>query len=154
MALLATGSKAPEFSLSDDAGEPRKLSEFLAKGPVVVYFYPKDDTPGCTAEACKFRDDYEDFVSAGAEVVGISSDGGSSHRAFKDKHRLPFVLLSDPDAQVARSFGVKKVLGLLPGRATFVLDQQGLVQLSFSSQLNMHAHVNEALETIRRISKR
>lgn len=154
MALLATGSKAPEFSLSDDAGQPRQLSEFLAKGPVVVYFYPKDDTPGCTAEACKFRDDYEDFVSAGAEVVGISSDGGSSHRAFKDKHRLPFVLLSDPDAQVARSFGVKKVLGLLPGRATFVLDSQGVVQLSFSSQLNMHAHVNEALEAIRRISKR
>lgn len=151
MAILAAGSPAPDFCLADENGDSHRLSELLQHGPVVVYFYPKDDTPGCTAEACKFRDDYEDFTAAGARVLGVSTDGASSHRAFKEKHRLPFTLLSDPDGGVARSFGVKKLLGLLPGRATFVIDRKGIVRHSFSSQIDMNAHVERALTVLRQL---
>ena len=152
MALIAAGSHAPDFCLADENGDLHRLSELLQQGPVVVYFYPKDDTPGCTAEACKFRDDYEDFTAAGARVLGISTDGAASHLAFKAKHRLPFSLLSDPDGGVARKFGVKKLLGLLPGRATFVIDREGVVRHSFSSQIDMHAHVERALAVLRQLS--
>src|SRR6187431_922592 len=106
MALLDVGTKAPDFPFFDEQGQATSLSQLCAQGPLVVYFYPKDDTPGCTAEACKFRDDYEDFSAAGARVVGISSDDAASHVAFKAKHRLPFTLLSDPGSRVAQSFGV------------------------------------------------
>lgn len=149
MALLDAGSVAPDFTLPDEQGVRRSLAELRKNGPVVVYFYPRDDSPGCTVEACKFRDDYEDFTAAGAAVVGISSDGASAHQSFKAKHGLPFTLLSDPGAVVARSFGVKRLLGLLPGRATFVIDQAGVVRLSFSSHSNMQAHVEQALATLR-----
>jgi len=152
MALLEVGSVAPDFTLSDEKGASHRLSELCKNGPVVVYFYPKDDTPGCTAEACKFRDDYEDFTGAGAQVVGISSDAADAHQAFKAKHSLPFTLLSDPGAAVARSFGVKKLLGLLPGRATFVIDRSRVVRLSFSSHIDMHAHVEQALTALRALA--
>ncbi len=152
MALLAIGSSAPDFSLPDEDGTLHRLSDLYAQGPVVVYFYPKDDTPGCTAEACRFRDDYQDFTDAGARVVGISTDGADAHRAFKAKHGLPFTLLTDADGAVGRSFGVKKVLGLMPGRATFLLDRQGKVRLAFSSSINMHAHVENALQALRGLS--
>lgn len=153
MALLEEGATAPEFSLVDEQGQTRSLSEFLAQGPVVVYFYPRDDTPGCTAESCHFRDEYAQFTEAGVAVVGISRDSQSSHLAFKEKHRLPFTLLSDLDGQVAKSFGVSSLLGLLPGRATFVLDQSGQVRLSFSSHINMRAHVDQALQVVRGLQR-
>ena len=149
MALLDAGSVAPDFTLPDEKGVRHSLAELRKKGPLVVYFYPRDDSPGCTVEACKFRDDYEDFTAAGAEVVGISSDGASAHQSFKAKFGLPFTLLSDAGGAVARSFGVKRLLGLLPGRATFVIDRAGVVRLSFSSHSNMHAHVEQALATLR-----
>lgn len=147
------GDEAPEFRLPDDAGQEVSLSELRAKGPVVVYFYPQDDTPGCTVEACSFRDSYEDFIGAGATVVGISADGGGSHRAFRDKHGLPFVLLTDEDRSVAAAYGVKKTLGLLPGRATFVVDRDGVVQSAFSSQLRVRHHVEQALDVVRRLAR-
>lgn len=140
---------APPASFSGADGRTVLLSELLGRKTVVLYFYPKDDTPGCTAEACTFRDQYEEFKAAGAEVVGVSSDDALSHQAFKERHRLPFLLLSDPAGEAARSFGVKKAFGLLPGRVTFVIDRNGMIRHRFDSQLRVHKHVAEALEIVR-----
>ncbi|NLE86435.1 MAG: peroxiredoxin [Myxococcales bacterium] len=152
MAGLSVGDRAPEFTLPDETGREVSLKELREAGPVVVYFYPRDDTPGCTVEACTFRDSYEEFVGAGATVVGISADDGGSHQAFRSKHGLPFVLLTDADGSVAAAYGVKKTLGLLPGRATFVLDREGIVQSAFSSQLRVRQHVERALDVVRRLA--
>jgi peroxiredoxin Q/BCP len=118
---------------------------------VVLYFYPRDETAGCTAEACAFRDSYEVFTQAGAEVIGVSDDTVESHRSFAAHHRLPFHLLSDPGGEVRRRYGVSGFLGLLPGRVTFVIDRQGIVRHVFDSQFKATRHVAEALETIRRL---
>jgi peroxiredoxin Q/BCP len=144
------GTPAPDFSLTDQKGNAVSLSDFRGKKAVVVYFYPKDETPGCTAEACAFRDAYEDFRDAGAIVIGISSDSAASHAAFAAKHRLNFTLLSDPREIVRKAYGVSKTLGLLPGRETFVIDVSGLIRLRFSSQFRPRKHILEALEVLRR----
>ena len=123
----------------------------MKSGAVVLYFYPKDDTPGCTVEACGFRDAYEDFKDAGAEVVGISSDSADAHKAFASKHSLPFTLVADAGGKVRKAYGVKATLGLLPGRVTYVIDPKGVVRHVFDSQLNPTKHVREALEVIKRI---
>lgn len=154
MAGLRVGDRAPEFSLPDEKGERVSLEKLREQGPVVVYFYPRDDTPGCTVEACAFRDSYEDFLEAGASVVGISADGDKSHRAFKEKYGLPFVLLTDADGSVAASYGVKKTLGLLPGRVSFVIDREGVVQSVFDSQIRVRKHVDSALDVVRRLTGR
>src|ERR1700712_2264998 len=137
---LSVGSKAPDFTLNNQDGQPVSLADFRGKKSVVVYFYPKDDTPGCTAEACSFRDQFTEFTSAGAEVIGISSDSEASHKAFAKKHRLPFTLLSDKGAQVRALFGVPATFGLLPGRVTFVIDKEGIVKHAFNSQINASKH--------------
>lgn len=147
--MLEPGQTIPDVSLVDADGTPVHLRDLLGERVLVVYFYPKDDTPGCTAQACGFRDAYEDFVRAGAEVVGISRDSQASHHAFAKKHRLPFRLLSDPDGEASRAFGVKKTLGLLPGRATFVVDRQGRILDAFSSQIRVGTHVERALRRVR-----
>ncbi|MEI7896994.1 MAG: peroxiredoxin [bacterium] len=146
---LDIGSTAPGFSLPDQRGKRVNLSDFLGKSNVVVYFYPKDESYGCTKEACSFRDNYEVFREAGAEVIGISSDDIASHQAFSANHKLPFLLLSDKDKSVAGKYGVGKTLGVLPGRVTFVIDKQGIIRLMFSSQLNFQKHVEEAIETLK-----
>lgn len=144
---LAAGAKAPDFSLEDQNG--RRVSSADLRGRnVIVYFYPKDDTPGCTREACSFRDQYTDFTDAGAEVYGISSDSPASHRAFAAKYELPFTLLSDPGGKVRESFGVPATLGLLPGRVTYVIDKQGVIRHAFNSQLSPARHVAEALQVL------
>lgn len=143
------GDRAPDFSLTSDEGKTVRLSELLERKTVVVYFYPKDDTPGCTVESCTFRDSYQDFVDAGAEVVGISSDSQTAHERFKSKHRLPFVLLSDPGGVVRKRYGAEGFLGLLPGRVTFVIDRKGVIRYRFSSQLKVKDHVHQALELVR-----
>jgi thioredoxin-dependent peroxiredoxin len=148
---LKAGERAPHFQLPSHRGEPVSLDSLLAKGPVVVYFYPKDETAGCTAEACAFRDSYDTFQEAGASVVGISSDSVASHRGFAEHHGLPFLLLSDEKGAVRKSFGVPSTLGLLPGRMTFVLDRQGVIQHTFNSQIQATRHVKEALEVVRRL---
>lgn len=137
-----------DFSLPDQDGNEVSLSSLWGQGPIVVYFYPKDDSPGCTKEACSFRDSYEAFTDAGARVVGISGDSPESHKRFAEKHRLPFTLLSDEQGLARKRFGVKKTLGLLDGRVTFVLDPSGRVVHRFSSQINMGAHIREALQVI------
>ncbi|HLK37925.1 MAG TPA: peroxiredoxin [Polyangiaceae bacterium] len=149
---LSVGDKAPDFTLPSRSGESVTLSKLLGRRAVVVFFYPKDDTPGCTVEACTFRDNYEAFVEAGAEVVGISSDSLESHERFASKHRLPMTLLSDADGKVRALYGVQSLLGLWPGRATFVVDREGVVQHVFVSQLRVGAHVKQALDVVKRIS--
>ncbi|MCC6847061.1 MAG: peroxiredoxin [Deltaproteobacteria bacterium] len=146
---VTAGQQAPDFALPDAAGNTIKLSDFRGKKAVVLYFYPKDDTPGCTKEACAFRDQYEDFKEAGAEVIGVSSDGGGAHEKFASKHRLPFLLLSDRGGVVRKQYGVPATLGLLPGRVTFVIDEQGIVRRTFNSQLQATKHVSEAIAALR-----
>jgi peroxiredoxin Q/BCP len=146
---IAVGDKAPDFSLSSGDGAKVSLSEFLGKKAVVVFFYPKDGTPGCTAEACGFRDSHEAFAESGAEVIGISSDSVDSHVAFAGKHKLPMTLLSDPGGAVRKRYGVRSTLGLLDGRMTFVIDKQGVVRHVFRSQLRATKHVSEALDVVK-----
>jgi peroxiredoxin Q/BCP len=125
-----------------------RLADFAGR-PVVLYFYPKDDTPGCTKEACTFRDQYQDFEDAGAAVIGVSSDSPESHKKFAAKHRLPFTLLADRGGKVRTLYGVPATLGLLPGRVTFVIDGGGVVRRVFNSQLDATRHVEEALAELR-----
>jgi peroxiredoxin Q/BCP len=146
MTKIAEGDAAPDFELPSADG-PVRLTDHRGTW-VVLYFYPADDTPGCTAEACSFRDTYEDFTDAGATVIGVSSDSVAKHEKFAAKHNLPFTLLSDEDGALRSSYGVGKSLGVLPGRVTYVIDPQGVVRKVFSSQLRAKQHQVEALETI------
>ena len=148
---IEIGSKAPEFSLPDQKGKRVNLADYLGKTNLVVYFYPKDESYGCTKEACSFRDNYEVFREAGAEVIGISSDDVASHQAFAANHKLPFILLSDKDRSVAGRYGVGKSLGILPGRVTFVIDKQGIIRMIFSSQLSFEKHIEEAIAMLKKI---
>lgn len=146
---VQVGDAAPDFALPTQSGALVRLSDFLDKQAVVLYFYPKDNTTGCTAEACAFRDSYEVFKDAGAEVIGVSADSEESHQQFAAQHRLPFVLLSDGDGDLRRRYGVPTTFGVLPGRVTYVIDKQGIVRHIFSSQINVQKHVTDALETLR-----
>jgi peroxiredoxin Q/BCP len=147
------GDRAPDFSLQNQRGETVKLSDFQGQKCVVLYFYPKDDTPGCTAESCAFRDSYEVFTDAGAEVIGISGDSVDSHLRFASKYNLPFTLLSDKDNQVRKLFGVPATLFILPGRVTYVIDKEGIVRHIFDSQLDFKAHIDEALKTLKTLNQ-
>jgi peroxiredoxin Q/BCP len=148
---IQVGSKAPDFTLPSQSGAPVRLQDRLGERVIVLYFYPRDDTRGCTAEACAFRDSYEVFADAGADVIGISSDSVDRHAAFAGKHELPFTLLSDQGGQVRKRYGVPAVLGVLPGRVTYVIDRQGNVRRVFSSMTNIGQHVSDALETVRQL---
>jgi len=148
--MIKIGQQAPEFELPDNNGDIVKLIDFREKKNVVLFFYPKDFTGGCTAEACSFRDSYEDFTDAGAEVIGISSDDVISHRKFSERYKLPFILLSDKGGKVKNLFGVKNDLfGLLAGRVTFVINKEGIVIKVFDSQVNFTGHSSEALEALK-----
>jgi thioredoxin-dependent peroxiredoxin len=130
--MISEGTPAPDFELTSDSGESVKLSALRGR-PVVLYFYPKDDTPGCTTEACEFRDAYDVFRERGAEVLGVSPDDVTSHEKFKTKYELPFTLLADPDHEVAEKYGVwgekkyagKTYMGI--NRSTFIIDADGNV---------------------------
>ena len=150
---VKAGERAPEFTLPDADGKPVRLADFRGR-PLVLYFYPQDETPGCTKEACSFRDQFEDFRDAGAAVVGVSSDSSESHRKFAARHRLPFTLLADTDGRVREQYRIPKTLGLLPGRVTFVIDADGVVRHQFNSQLAATRHVAEALRVVREIASR
>jgi peroxiredoxin Q/BCP len=150
---IGVGDVAPDFELSDQSGNAVRLSELAARSPaIVLYFYPKDDTPGCTIEACEFRDHLSEFTLAGAQVVGVSSDDAASHRRFADKYKLPFVLLADVAGRARELFGVSKLFGLLPARVTFVIDRERVVRHVFSSQLRARAHIEEALRIVRELA--
>lgn len=149
------GDVAPDFELNTSAaaGEPARLADFRGKRDVVLFFYPKDNSPACTAEACAFRDGYEAFLDAGAEVIGVSSDSAESHRKFADRHRLSFRLVSDPRGELRTLYGVPRTLGAIPGRVTYVIDRQGIVRHIFSSQVQVFRHVVEALRVLRRLAE-
>jgi len=149
--MIEEGQPAPPFTLKDAAGTPWSLDTLRAGGPVVVFFYPRDESPICTREVCAFRDAHEDFAEAGAAVVGISSDDGAAHEAFARKQRLNYVLLSDPRGEVRKAYGIPKTLGVLDGRATFVIDRAGKVRLAYAAQLVAEGHTRRALETVRAI---
>jgi peroxiredoxin Q/BCP len=150
---IGVGQQAPDFGLPDRNGKTVRLSDFRGRQAVVLYFYPKDDTPGCTKEACAFRDQYEVFKEAGAEVIGVSSDAENAHEKFASKYQLPFVLLTDRGGAVRKQYGVPATLGLLPGRVTFVIDRQGVVRHVFNSQFQATKHVDEALSALRALPR-
>ncbi len=150
--MLQAGERAPDVTLIDSDGTRVALTSLLER-PLVLYFYPKDDTPGCTAQACAFRDLYDEFSEAGADVIGVSSDSQTAHAQFSARHRLPFRLMSDPDASARTAFGIPKTLGILPGRATFVIDRDGTIRYAFNSQFLATAHVSNALRALRQIAQ-
>jgi peroxiredoxin Q/BCP len=146
---VSIGDKLPVFSLPNQHGETVSIDHYFGK-PFVLYFYPKDDTPGCTAEACSFRDAYSEMRDLQAEVVGVSADDPASHLAFAKRYDLPFVLLSDEKNEVRKLMGVPgSMFGLLPGRVTYIVDKKGVVKHVFDSQLQAKQHVKEALEFLR-----
>ena len=149
--MVQVGDKAPDFTLPSQSGQQLRLSDRLGERVVVLYFYPRDNTRGCTAEACAFRDSHEVFTDAGAEVIGVSSDSQDRHAAFAGQHQLPFTLLSDKGGRVRKSYGVPAALGVLPGRVTYVIDRSGTVRHVFSSMMNISQHVSDALEVVRQL---
>lgn len=150
--MLSNGTLIPDISLDGPDGAPVRLRELVHERCLVLFFYPKDETAGCTAEACSFRDHYQDFTDAGADVVGVSADGEASHTRFAARYRLPFRLLTDRGGAGAAAFEVKRsMLGLIAGRVTFVIDREGRVRHAFNSQLRPTAHVEEALRVVREL---
>ena len=147
------GSVAPNFTLRSQSGDRVSLEDFLGRRPMVLFFYPKDDTPGCTKQACAFRDDYGQFGALDAEVLGISSDSVASHSSFAENNDLPFALLSDEGGEVRQLYGVPNTLGIMPGRVTYVIDREGVVRHIFSSQLAVTRHVEEALKALEDIEQ-
>ena len=152
MNKLKKGDKIPNFELYDQNGKLFRFIDQPGNKNLVIYFYPKDDTPGCTAEACGFRDHFEEFTNYGCHVIGISSDNTESHKHFAEKHQIPFTLLSDPDNMVRKKFGVpKSTLGMLPGRVTYITDKHGIIRHIFNSQLRASQHVKEALHILKQL---
>jgi thioredoxin-dependent peroxiredoxin len=150
---LGVGDRIPAFSLLDQNDSMFNISEYTGKKILVIYFYPKDESSGCTKEACSFRDNYKEFTNAGAMVIGINSGTVNSHRKFMQNHQLPFTLLSDPENKVLKMFGVKTKFFFITGRETFVIDKSGKIVFTFESFTNGAAHEQEALKFIRTMEK-
>jgi thioredoxin-dependent peroxiredoxin len=151
MPSLQVGDPAPDFTAQSHTDQQVSLADYRDKNEVVLYFYPKEETAIRTREACSFRDAYEDFIRAGAVVIGVSSDSAESHQKFAASHRLPFVLLSDENGSLREAFGVPKTLGIMPGRVTYVIDKEGVVRHIFNSQFSADRHVSEALNIVRQL---
>jgi len=151
---MQVGDVVPDFELPDETGTPRRLTDLLAGGPVVLFFYPAAMTTGCTKESCHFRDLKSEFAAVGAQRVGISADTVDKQREFSEKHTFDYPLLSDPDRVVAESLGVKRMLRIVgPNRrTTFVIDTDRKVLAVFDSQVNMDSHADKALEVLRQRS--
>jgi peroxiredoxin Q/BCP len=150
---VKVGDKAPDFTLPSQMGDNVMLSEFFGKKNVVLYFYPKDESPGCTKEACTFRDNYEELTNLGAEVLGVSGQSVESHKSFASHYGLPFILLSDKDNKVRELYGVPSTMGIIPGRVTYIIDKKGIVRHVFSSQTQAQRHVEEAKQTLKQIEQ-
>lgn len=147
---LKVGDKVPSFELLDQNNVLFTSSSVIGKQAVVIYFYPKDDTPGCTKQACKFRDEFETFSGLDVKVIGISSDSVESHKAFEEKYQLPFVLLADVKKEVRKLFGVpKSALGMLPGRVTYIIDKKGVIKYVFNDMMHAEKHIAVALEYLK-----
>lgn len=150
---VKVGDKAPDFTLPSQMGDNLTLSEFFGKNNIVLYFYPKDESPGCTKEACSFRDNYQELTNLGAEVLGVSGQSVESHKSFASHYGLPFILLSDEDNKVRELYGVPSTMGIIPGRVTYIIDKKGVVRHIFSSQTQAQRHVEEAKKTLMEIEK-
>jgi len=150
---VKVGDKAPDFTLPDQSGAMVSLREYIGSKIIVLWFYPKDFSRGCTAEACAFRDSYDVFVEAGAQVIGVSSQSVDSHNRFAMTNKLPFILLSDEGGKVRKLYGVPSTLGLIPGRVTYVIDKKGVVRHMFSSQAQPTRHIEEALKVVRELGQ-
>ncbi len=152
MSVLKVNDKIPSFQLKDQNGELVSSDHLIGDMHMILFFYPKADTAGCTKEACAFRDEFAGFEEADARVVGISSDSPKAQKAWADKNGLRFTLLADEGSKVRKAFGVKgSLLGLIPGRTTYVIDKSGTIKHIFSSQLNFEKHVSEALDALTRL---
>jgi thioredoxin-dependent peroxiredoxin len=151
MPALRIGDQAPNFTAEAHTGQPFHLADYRNRHVVVLFFYPSDGTPVCTAEACAFRDSYADFVAAGSVVIGISRDSLDSHRTFAADHNLPFLLVSDRDGAVRKAFGVPTTLGILPGRVTYVIDKCGIIRHVFNSAFGASRHVTEGLRVVKQL---
>jgi peroxiredoxin Q/BCP len=149
--MVKVGDKAPIFESVDDSGNRFSLADYIGKHNIVLYFYPKDDTPGCTREACAFRDNWDALKDYDVVVIGVSSDDVNSHSRFKAKYRLPFILVSDPDGKIRELYGAKGFI--IPARVTFIIDKRGVIRHIYNSQLNPTNHVKEALKTLERIRR-
>jgi thioredoxin-dependent peroxiredoxin len=150
---VKVGDKAPDFTLPSQMGDNVTLSEYFGKKNVVLYFYPKDETTGCTREACSFRDSYEELTSLDAEVLGISGQSVESHKSFATHYGLQFILLADVGDRVRELYGVPKTMGFLPGRVTYIIDKKGFVRQVFVSQTQTAKHVLEAKDTLIQLQK-
>lgn len=148
---IRVGDKVPYFTLKDQNGIDFSIKNLIHKKNMVIYFYPKDDTPGCTKEACSFRDEFEDFKNLNTVVIGISSDDVKSHKEFEKKYNLPFTLLADTNKEAQKLFGVpKSALGLIPGRVTYVIDKDGTVIYIFDSLRKATEHIKNAKEALQK----
>jgi len=151
---IQIGDKCPSFQLPNQRGENVNIDDLIGEKLLVIYFYPKDETAGCTAEACSFRDSYEDFTSMGCEVIGISSDSISAHEQFASRHRLNFTLLADTKKEVRKLFGVpSNLFGLVAGRVTYVIDKKGIVNSIHNSQTNPTGHIDAAKQAIKTLTE-
>jgi peroxiredoxin Q/BCP len=146
---LKVGDKLPNFKAKDTNGNLFDSQDYIGKQPLVIYFYPKDETKVCTAQACSFRDNYEEFKDLGAEIIGISADSVQSHFKFKSKFNLPFILLSDNDKKLRKLFGVENDFLIIPGRQTFVVDKNGLIIMVFNS-MSGTIHIEKALKVLKK----
>ncbi len=146
--MLKVGEKAPVFSLADQHGRTVELRHLLVKS-LALFFYPKDFTPGCTAESCSFRDHEKEIKELGAHIAGISSDQTESHRGFAEKYSLTYPLLSDPGGIVARRYQVGKTLGLIPERVTYLIDTEGVIQLAYRSQFRAKNHADVVMQKLK-----
>jgi peroxiredoxin Q/BCP len=151
--IVKVGDKAPDFTLPSQMGDNVTLSEFFGKKNVVLYFYPKDETVGCTKEACTFRDNYEELTKLGAEVLGVSGQSVESHKSFASHYGLPFILLSDESNKVRELYGVPSTMGIIPGRVTYIIDKKGVVRHIFNSQTQAQRHVEEAKKTLMELDR-
>ncbi len=150
---LIIGDKIPDFTLKDQRGNDFSIGKVIGKKTMVIYFYPKNDTPGCTKEACAFRDEFEDFKDLNAVVIGISSDDVNSHKKFSDKYNLPFILLADTEKKVQKMFGVPKgFLGLIPGRVTYIVAKNGEIKYIFNSMSKATQHIVEAKKIVKKLN--
>ncbi len=149
---VKVGDKAPDFTLPSQMGDEVTLSEYFGKKNVVLFFYPRDESSGCTREACAFRDNYEVFTSLGAEVLGISGQSVESHRSFASHHGLPFLLLSDVNNKVRQLYGVPATMGIVPGRVTYIIDKGGVIRHMFNSQSQPEKHVAEAKQVLEKLN--
>ena len=150
---LKVGDELPNFVAIDTNGVAFDSSKLIGKQPVVIYFYPKDNTPGCTAQACSFRDNYQIFKDLGAEVIGVSADSVTSHVKFKSKYQLPFILLSDADKKLRKLFGVPNSFIFLPGRQTYVVDQNRIIQMVFNS-VSSTIHIEKAIQILKNLNQK